>query len=55
MIRSKCAAYMHVKRFLASIRFDNKGKLDKLGFGIEKNTLSFEDQWFESAKGSFQF
>jgi len=34
---------MPVERFLASLRFENKAKLDDLGLGIDINTLKLSD------------
>jgi len=32
-----------VKRFLASLRFENRGKLDDLGIDIDTGTLKFRN------------
>jgi hypothetical protein len=34
---------MHVERFFASVRFENKGKLEDLGLEIDKSTLNSID------------
>jgi hypothetical protein len=34
---------MLVEQFLASLRFENRGKIDDLGVEINKNTLTFND------------
>jgi hypothetical protein len=39
---------MPFERFLSMLRFENKGKLDDLGFDIVSETMKMGRQWFES-------
>jgi len=42
-LRTKEPLDMHVEQFLASLRFENRGKLDDLGIGFDTNTLKPDD------------
>ena len=51
---SHLGRFIDVGRFLTSLRFENRGKIDDLGVEIKnKNTFTFNDYWFESTQGFF--